>query len=254
MGLGCIAIALLSAGCLSVKPPTGSVVPEFRAAHAAVPVRLDGRLDDAVWQQAEVYPLRLADNLPGTAGGPIERGSARFAWDDDFFYLAVTFDDSDVVADGTQNGQHHYQMGDVAELFLWPEALPWYTEMYVTPKGHYSTFLFPGAGRRLPGCTATNAFSLRVAATVEGTRNDFGDRDRQWSGEMAVPVKEFMARGASWGPGSVWRVLVGRYNYSIWLPKEELSELPGLPTTNFHLRENYGRLILQAPPTPPATP
>lgn len=161
--------------------------------------------------------------------------------------MAVSFTDSDVVAEGTEDGQHHYKLGDVAELFLWPEDHPWYWELYVTPACKYTSFFFPGPGRLgLPSAFDNHAV-LEVAAHVRGTLNDWSDRDRGWTAEMAVPVAALTQRGEVWGPGASWRVLVGRYNYSAHLPSVELSCLPKISRTNFHLRDEYGVLELLSP-------
>jgi hypothetical protein len=70
---------------------------------------------------------------------------------------------------------------------------------------------------------------------------------------MAVPVKELLARGAPWGGAASWRLLVGRYNYSRWLFRPELSACPQLLQTDFHARPSYGRLRLLAPGERPVT-
>jgi hypothetical protein len=217
------------------------------APYAHEAVRIDGVLDDAVWQTATAYPMCLSTDQSGKGKEVQEGGTVRLAWDSNNVYLAVAFTDSDVVAEGDKDGLHHYQLGDLAELFLWPEDQTWYVEMYVTPRGNFTSFFFPSGGRGLPSTTASNAFPLRVAAKVDGTLNDWSDRDRQWTGEMAVPVSELTARGARVGPGTAWRVLVGRYNYSRWLFTSELTETPALPATNYHLRRDYGRLLFLAP-------
>lgn len=249
----CIGILLtlgvaLMAGCKTTPAnPAGAAISDLCAVYTPVPVQVDGRLDDPIWTNAPVYPLQLSADTKEPGKKVIEPGTVRFAWDQDYFYMAVSFADSDVVAEGTNDGMHHYTMGDLAELFLWPDDQAWYLEMYVTPNSHYTTFFFPSGGRLLPSTFAANAFPLKVAAQVDGTLNDYTDHDRLWTGEMAVPVKELRARGAQWGAGAPWRVLVGRYNYSRWLFRQELTECPQLPATSFHLRENYGRLHLLAP-------
>jgi hypothetical protein len=183
------------------------------------------------------------------AGGKTlaEKGFVKFLWNDDYLYMGVEFEDSDVVAEGEEDGLHHYLMGDLAELFLWPEEQTWYWEMYVTPAGKQTTFFFPGPGRQGLPSSFKSGFRLKVAARVDGTLNNWHDRDRKWVGEMAVPVKELTARGEKWGPGSAWRVLVGRYNYSRYLPAVENSSMPQLPSGSFHLRNDYGRLVFVNP-------
>ncbi|MDD5708036.1 MAG: hypothetical protein PHR35_19125, partial [Kiritimatiellae bacterium] len=75
------------------------------------------------------------------------------------------------------------------------------------------------------------------------TLNDWPDMDRGWTAEMAVPVRHLTARGEKWGPGSRWRIMVSRYNYSRYLRNRELSMCPPLPFSNYHLIEHYGRLV-----------
>lgn len=212
------------------------------AVRAETEIVIDGRLDDAAWLRAPAYRMALSADLEAQGRRLAEGGTVRFAWDERFFYLGVDYEDSDVVAEGTADGEHHYQLGDVAELFLWPEDYPWYWELYVTPAGRQSAFFFPSAGRGGLPSTFRHHFSMRVAAQVNGTLNDWSDRDRGWTAEMAVPVRELVRHGGSFGPGSRWRVFVGRYNYSAHLPARELSMCPPLPQTSFHMRPHYARI------------
>ena len=237
------------AGCVTTglregEGGNGEMAMKIEAAHAREPVSVDGQLDEAVWDVAPSYALGLASDRAGDGTVLREPCQVQFAWNEEWFYMAVSLTDSDVVAEGTDHGQHHYTLGDVAELFLWPADHPWYWELYVTPAGKYTSFFFPGPGRlRLPS-TFENHAVLDVAACVQGTLNDWSDRDRGWTAEMAVPVAALTQRGEAWGPGTSWRVLVGRYNYSAHLPAVEISCLPKLSRTSFHLRDEYGVLEL----------
>jgi hypothetical protein len=217
---------------------------EIRAPYTGTPVTVDGRLDDAVWAEATAYELALCADRRDAGMTLAEGGTARFAWDERFLYMAVEFADSDVVAEGTQDGEHHYKLGDLAELFLWPEDRSWYWELYVTPHARQTAFFFPEPGRLGLPSTFGNHVDLTVGAQVQGTLNDRSDRDRGWTAEMAVPVSALTQRGEAWGPEAAWRILVGRYNYSVHLPAVELSALPSLSRTSFHLRDEYGRLRL----------
>ena len=126
---------------------------------------------------------------------------------------------------------------------LWPEDRTWYWELYVTPHGRQSSFFYPSPGRMLPS-TFRDHMRLRVAAQVDGTFNDWSDRDRGWTAEMVVPRQELTKRGEAWGPGAVWRIFVGRYNYAVHLPAVELSAMPAVSRTSFHLRDEFARLVL----------
>ncbi|MCK5114003.1 MAG: carbohydrate-binding family 9-like protein [Phycisphaerae bacterium] len=209
------------------------------------PVVVDGKLDDACWKTAAVYKLGLSADKLAKDMKLKEGGEVRFAWDDKYLYLAVSFEDNDIVAEGKQDGLHHYKMGDLCELFLKPENKSWYWELYVTPRGNKTTFFYPSKGYLGLPSGFEYQCDLTVAAQVDGTLNDWSDKDRKWTAEMAVPLAELTKRGETFGEGSLWRVLIGRYNYSYYFDGKELSMAPQLPLTSYHLTENYGILKLE---------
>jgi hypothetical protein len=236
--------AVLMTGCASLRK-TEKVQPVMTARYTAVPVTVDGDLNDPAWKDAQVYPLNFSVAERAELGMDVtEVGEARVCWDDKYFYLGVKFTDSDIVAEGKEDQLHHYQMGDLAELFLKPADQSWYWEMYVTPAGRKTTLFFPGRGRLGLKSCEDNPGGLRVAALCQGTLNAWEDKDASWTGEMAVPIKDLTARGVTFGVGSPWRILVARYNYSRYLSNKELSMTPQIGKTNYHLLEDYAILNL----------
>jgi len=242
--VGVSAEADMSRAAVSVNTKSVSDGPVMNASYTASPVTVDGDLSDPIWQTAVAYPLSLGKDRAADGTTIEEPGEVRFAWDDQNVYVAITYTDSDVVAEGTEDEKHHYNMGDVAELFLKPGGNSCYWEMYVTPRGNKSTLFFPGRGRfGLPGAIEYSS-DLQVGAQVQGTLNNWQDTDKGWTGEMAIPVKDLVAYGDTFGPGSDWRVLVARYNYSkgLKLIGPELTMTPQLPQTFFHLTDSHGKL------------
>ncbi len=61
------------------------------------------------------------------------------------------------VAEGKEDQLHHYQMGDLVELFLKPEDYTWYWELYATPIGKKTNFWFP-APRAISNITGSPVF------------------------------------------------------------------------------------------------
>lgn len=238
-----VACVVVSLGCAKKHeaPKRKVVVAKF----TTTPVTLDGKLDDAAWKSAIAYQLTTGLNKPKDKRAFTERGEAMFAWDDNFFYVGVRFTDSDVVAEGEGDQLHHYRMGDVAELFLKPVDQTWYWELYVTPKGKKTSFWFPGRGRLgLESCYQYKC-GLQVAAQVDGTLNNWQDKDKGWTAEMAMPISDLTANGESFGPKANWLVLLARYNYSRYLPWSQLSAITPLgKRPNFHLHERYAVLKL----------
>jgi len=230
----------------SSSQTTDNAAEVMIAKYTAEPVIVDGDLDEPVWKEAKVYKMCLP--VDRAANSQLEEtGEVRLAWDKEYFYVGVKFNDSDIVAEGTADQLHHYRFGDVCELFLKPADKTWYWELYVTPQGKKTTFFFPSQGRKgLPSCFEDYRSDLEVGAQCEGTLNNWQDRDGRWTAEMAMPIKDLTARGEKFGPGGDWRILIARYNYSYYLVKKgpELSSTPRLSVANYHLLDEYAVLKL----------
>lgn len=228
-----------------ISPP-----PQVEAIWTREPIVVDGRLDDSVWQNAPAYPLALSKDLTEDGRKLQETGRVQFAWDDNFFYAAFDFEDSDVVQESDTDQEHHYKTGDVAELFLKPQDGSWYWELYVTPNSLKTAFFFPSRGRLGLPSGFNYRSRIEAAAQVDGTLNDWKDRDVRWTAEMAIPRQELAEAGIPLDPENPWRVFVGRYNYSRYLENVELSMMPPLSRSSYHLYEEWADLKLIKNPNP----
>lgn len=113
-----------------------------------------------------------------------------------------------------------------------------------TPLGKKTSFWFPGRGRMGLNSCFRYKCGLQVASKSNGTVNNWKDKDRYWTAEIAMPIRDLTAKGEKFGPGTKWRILIARYNYSRYLSRKELSMFPQLLQTKFHLYEEYGVLKL----------
>jgi len=256
-------MALMITGCAVTKEKIGSLASRFKepvgpailvAQYTEKPITVDGILDDPVWLKSTVNHLTLSsadklslkkkDKSPG-ADQLKEAGEVQLAWDENYLYVGVKFYDSDIVQESAENQQHHYSSGDLAEIFIKPENSTWYWEIYGTPNGKKTVFWFPGRGRLglksgfEPGM---NLDDVLIGARVQGSFNNWEDVDEYWTAEMAIPAKGLTAHGDAFGPGTEWRILVARYNFSRYLTWRELSMVPQLSVTNYHLLEEFGIL------------
>lgn len=222
----------------------GKVLPargKVKAFYTSSPVKIDGKLDDTVWQKAESYSMGLSADKGNRK--LIEGARLKFAWDENYFYLAADLDDTDLVAENGQDQQEHYRFGDVCELFLKPVNHSWYWELYVTPRSNKTTFFYPSRGYvGLKSCFTNYPSGLKVAAVASGTINNWHDKDGGWTAEMAMPVKDLTARGEKFGPGSKWTLLVGRYNYNYYFNEKELSVFPKISIMRFHLTDQFAEI------------
>ncbi len=237
----------LGTGCVTSGEREGLV-----ARYTPDPVKVDGRLDDAAWQTAAVYPLQLSRDRQAEGLALRDDATVQVAWDDDYFYLGAHFTDSDIVATGQEDQMHHYKLGDVCELFLKPENQKNYLELYVTPRGKKTSFFIPSVNENRNGPSGLENYDcgLQVAAKViTGTLNHREDRDGNWSAEMALPVTDLQRLGEPITAGAAWRILVSRYNYSHFFGQGndeiEFSMTPALSLTSYHLVDEYAQLHLQ---------
>ena len=86
---------------------------------------------------------------------------------------------------------------------------------------------------------------LKKAVTVRGTCNHRWDEDEGWSLEVAIPFNALPSlRGKTPSKDDTWTFLLGRYNYSVYLPTEgrEISCYPMFGGKNFHRQQGWARL------------
>ncbi|MDY0176870.1 MAG: carbohydrate-binding family 9-like protein [Lentisphaeria bacterium] len=250
-------LLLLLNACSSLccRVPSGSAV--VQAVYTPSPLVLDGRLDEAAWADAPAYYPQLGrgtyDKLPvamqATVGRELrEPGYYKLLWDEDYLYVGAQFVDSDVHAYGEEDQEHHYTLGDVAEVFIKPASDTYYWELYGTPAAKMSTFFIPGRGALMGPLLTSDPFELKVASQVQGTLNQWQDKDQGWSMEMAIPRTELEKFGAKFNPEQGWSIFLARYNYCRYLPSKEMSSFPQQQeTANFHMLEEYATLQLLKP-------
>jgi len=239
--------ALTLTGCISPLENTSEII----AKHTATPVKIDGKIDDKIWKKACTYQLGLGRNAyakysPTTrrvlSGELVEHGEFKLLWDKDYIYVAIKYYDSDIVAEGRKDQIHQYAKGDVAEIFIKPLCETYYWELHVTPANKKTCFFLPGRGRLfLPSCGKAN-MTLITGVQVNGSINDWQDKDNYWTAEMAIPIKGITQHGAKWGIGTQWSIFISRYNYSRYLSIRELSSYPFQDVVNFHTIEDYAKV------------
>lgn len=183
---------------------------------------------------AASYALAYSADRPGV---PVEGGSVSFAWDEQGLYVAAELQDSCIVAHNREDQQFHFQSGDVFELFVKPLDDSYYWEMYAIPPGNKTTLYFPRdrEGLKLHDFLHGHGFNGLVV--------DVEEISGGWRVEMFVPAEQLTAAGAGWGDGTEWTVCCGRYNYNNeTLEDPELSMVPVLSRTDYHLVDEYARL------------
>ena len=238
----CCALSLGWAGTASAQDEQQAI----EVYRAVKPIKVDGKLDEPIWNQAKAHALMLPNRMTPRDGDgtPREGGTVRFAWDEQYFYIGVEMVDRDVRQDGDRDQQHHYVMGDVVELFLKPTEASHYWEYYVTPNGLKTSFFYPDISHAGSDSAMAYESGQKVAATVQGVFNSRENEDKGWTAEMAIPLAELSEAGVPFEAGHQWTVLVGRYNYNEDMARPELSTVPRIPRPSFHRHRDYAPLRL----------
>ncbi|MBQ6471624.1 MAG: carbohydrate-binding family 9-like protein [Victivallales bacterium] len=227
---------------------------ELIASRVKVPVTLDGVLSPQEWSTAKAYPLTtptlyIPEHTPPKMAAhyfkdKFEPGTVRFLYDAENLYVGVQLEDSSLVQFAEDNGGHLYQKGDLVEVFIKGENTHEYWELYGSPNNLRTAFFFHTRG--FPILDKTDECTVRIAAKVNGTLNNFQDKDKGWSIEFRIPRTELAKIGLD-RPGNPITVLVARYNYTYGSIQggPRYSTLPKLPIANYHATEYYGKLLLQ---------
>ncbi len=207
---------------------------------------IDGKLSAAEWNKSGLYPLQplLYDDRLG--GVLHEKGTVRMLMSEKFLYVGLDLEDSDIVAQGTEDQTHLYQMGDTIELFFKPGNDTYYWEMYGTPNELKTTFFYPSRSYVFVPQSAAPKPDFEVRTHLNGTMNNWQSPDKGWTIEFKIPLKTFEQFGAKFRPGEDWRFLIARQNFSRRLPLKELSTIPSVRKADFHIIEQYGKLNLEA--------
>jgi glucose/arabinose dehydrogenase/mono/diheme cytochrome c family protein len=212
------------------------------------PPVIDGRLNDAVWGQADVVDNFQAAWLPAGQRTPPTGTKVRLLWDREFLYFAAEMEDADLFATVTENDGALWT-GDVFELFLKPAAdRPGYYEFEFNPNNARLDMFLPardsGGYRRH---ARDRAFHIETAVRLRGTLNQRDDKDRGWTVEGRMPWSDFQPTGGRPSPGDVWLHAMCRYDYSVGFKEPALSSNAPLTKPSFHRYEDYAPLTFVGP-------
>lgn len=212
-------------------------------------ITIDGKLDEKIWQQSQPCSLKFVPFFKGYGKALANVNKDKFqnaeiylAYDKNYLYVAGRLYDEDIIQYDKNHQTHCYINGDTFELFLKPKNKPYYWEIYVSPQNARSSFFYLSPGAVLTYGRHMDHFikGMRSAVQIDGTLNDSDDRDKGWSFELAVPVKDLAVKGVPFDGKAPWQVLPARYNYDVTFRYPQLSTYPPTPVAGNHLVEYYG--------------
>ncbi|MFO0964395.1 MAG: sugar-binding protein [Gemmataceae bacterium] len=227
-------------------PPT-----TFECRFADAPVKITGKGTDPAWKKAQIIDNFYLPWLGAKARAAKTKTVARLLWDREYIYFFAEMEDSDLYADVKEHDGMTWD-NDVFELFFKPsDKHAGYYEFQVNAAGTILDMFLPrrGAGG-YQRFAKDGKFHVEAKVHLDGTLNNWTDKDKGWSVEGRIPWTDFMRSGGRPEPGESWKFALCRYDYSVDFEGPELSTcapLKSLTHPDFHHHEDYATLRFVGP-------
>jgi glucose/arabinose dehydrogenase len=252
-GLGASLFASRSGDAQGEKAPQAWKPPptEFECRFTELPIKIDGKGDEAAWRQAQVIDNFYLPWLGAKARPARTKTTARLLWDREYLYFLADMEDTDLYADVKEHDGQTWD-NDVFELFFKPaDDKPGYYEFQVNAAGTVMDMFLP---RRNAGGFKRFAhdgdFHVEAKVALRGTLNNWTDKDEGWTVEGKIPWKDFLRTGGRPDVGEKWKFALCRYDYSVDFEGPEQSTCAPLKSdaqANFHKFEDYATLRFTMP-------
>jgi hypothetical protein len=201
------------------EPKVGFAPFEYVCRRAVSPIRIDGRLDDPAWRDADW--TEVFGDIEGAAKpAPRYRTRVQILWDDQYLYIGAYLEEPHVWATLTERDSIIFQDNDF-EVFIDPDGDTHnYYELEMNALNTVWDLLLIRPYRDGgPAVHSWDIQGLRTAVNVMGTLNDPSDRDKAWTLEIALPfvvLKECIpGKPERPSAGDQWRVNFSRVEYSL---------------------------------------
>jgi hypothetical protein len=231
---------------------------------ATSPITIDGRLDDAAWQDAP-WTDDFVDIEGDAKPRPRFRTRAKMLWDDDYLYIGAEMEEPNVWATLTEHDSVIFHDNDF-EVFIDPDGDNHnYYEIELNAFGtEWDLLLIKPYRDGGPPLNSWEIPGLKLATHVDGVINDPIAGSRGWSVELAIPwnvLAEYANRPAPPNGGDQWRINFSRVEWDIDVVDGKYYKIPNVPEHNWvwtpqgaidmHRPERWG--FLQFTCLPPGT-
>lgn len=211
--------------------PKGYVCYRIRA-----PITVDGRLDDPAWRDVP-WTDEFVDIEGDRKPRPRFRTRAKMAWDDRYFYVAARMEEPHVWGTLTAHDSVIFRDNDF-EVFIEPDGDNHaYYELEINALNTTWDLFLPRPYKdRGKADNSWEIPGMKTAVHIDGTLNDPGDTDREWSVEIALPWEAFRAHANRPLPprdGDQWRVNFSRVEWTIAVNGGKYEKVKGLKEDNW---------------------
>ncbi|MBG88577.1 MAG: dehydrogenase [Verrucomicrobiales bacterium] len=210
--------------------------PVYHARRATTPIVIDGKADEADWQEAEVIDRF---DFPWWKGKQAtEQSQVRMLWDDRFVYILHTCIDGHINSQPREHDDPQLARDDCFEIMVAPDPLRpnSYFNIEWNVNGAYIDAHRP-AGPKGPRLAEWDAKGVIVRSII---------RKDSWTCEVAIPLDVFAGNAEKPRAGRSWNVNFNRHNYLDAAGKlRQLSQWSstGTPRPAFHVPGRFGSVV-----------
>ena len=224
-------------------PMLGTQTPVIKAAKTIEPIRIDGYLNENIYQTAgKVYLKNSVDKQ--IVNDPDYETFAQVAYDDTNLYVAFHCKDQDIHSSFSKRDQYLWKEEAVEVFIDTDEAPDNYVELEVSPKNVlYDSYIVDPKNIDVEETLKFNLKKIKTAVALSGTTDDRKDKDRYWTVEMAIPFDEIARdfRPEQLAEAS-WKINFYRINHDA-SPIEYMAWSP--TQGSFHQPAKFGRIIFR---------
>lgn len=214
-------------------------VPRYEVKRASGKIVVDGKLDDAGWKNAAMAQFVFPWDAQT---GAKQATTARLLWDAEYLYVSYQCVDADVVAHFDKRDDPTYR-DDAVEFFVNPKpSQGFYYGLEMNARGTLYDYFYAHPQLLLKRIDFSG---VQLAASVDGTLNQTGDKDRGWSLEVAIPWSNFEELGAVAAPkpGTVWTANLNRWDGVEPARRLSLWSDPLMSRPTPHNPQRFGQLV-----------
>jgi hypothetical protein len=224
-------------------------IKRYIATKIGRPIKLDGKLDEAMWKAAPSTGA-FVEIMTGNPGGVTTE--AKLLWDNKNLYIGFENADSDVWAQHTERDARLWTQEAVDVMIDADGNGKTYIDLQVAPNGTIFDTYLP-AYRKYEDSLGPNRkpydwdSKLKAAVKVDGTLNKRDDQDRGWTVEIALPLVDANGMekpGAKTPPavGDMWRI--NMYRLDSPKDKDKIAVVWSAPMVgDFHKLDRFGELV-----------
>lgn len=163
---------------------------EIDAIYTSIPLKIDGKPDEAIWQQANQIVLK--ENRSGNNVSDARlRTEVMTCYDDITLYIAFICNDPDIWTSFAARDEYLWEEEAVEVFIDVDQVLENYVEIEVSPANIlFDSYIVDPEKIDVAETARFDLQGIRTGVKINGTLNERDDKDDSWTVEIAVPFKD----------------------------------------------------------------